>query len=202
MSFDLDRLCSFCDTEIRLFAAEHPDEAFYAFAFEGSWLSLNSEQEFAKTLAKFQEESDRRNRPIERWEDLTEDDLWWEESLLDTHATCKGLDRSNRLACLAIINESRACRRERIPYRNPEDVRGLRENPGDWAYQGFADMVESGGFDEAAYDEHWYMSDEKQKVSEYGRATDALLERLRKSGVFACLKTAPEFYAKRVEHNY
>jgi hypothetical protein len=203
MPFDLDELFSFCEREIRRFAADHQDEDFYAFAISGSWLCLNSEQQFERLLRELQAESDRRNRPVAQWQDLTEDDLRAEEHLLSLYEAARGLDRSDRAACLAAINESRARKREEgFPYRNPEGIRELRENTGDWEYEGFADMAESAGFDQDAYSRHWYMSDEDQKVSAYGLAMDALLDRLRAAGVFACLKTTPDFYATRVEHNY
>jgi hypothetical protein len=203
MPFDLDELVAFCEEEIRNFAADHEDEDFYAFVISGGWLCLNSEQEFARTLKKFQEVWDHRLRPVARWEDLTEDDLRNADFHLGLSELTGGLDRSDRVACLAAINAYRTrIREEGSPYRNPERIRKLRENTGDWAYEGFADMTELAGFDEDAYEKHWYMSDEEQKTSEYGLAMDALLQRLRTSGIFDCLKTVPGFHATRVEHNY
>ncbi len=199
MPFNLKKLLRFCVAEIRHFASKHPDEDFYAFAISGSWLCLNSEQRFAKKVKECQEEWDYKLRPIDKWEDLTEEDLHREEFMLG----CRQVDRSDRRACLAAINERREeLRKEGFGFRNPTEITELRENTGDWAYEGFADMVKSGGFAEEAYEKHWYLSDEEQRTSEYGLAMDALLEQLHKSGGFTCLKTVAAFHATRVEHNY
>jgi hypothetical protein len=154
-------------------------------------------------LQECQAKWDYKLRPVEKWQDLTEDDLHESDFLLGLCEVAERLDRSDKDACLAAINEHRTRKRqEGFPYRNPAGIKELRDNTGDWAYEGFADMVESAGFDEDAYNKHWYLSDQDQKTSEYGTAMDALLQRLRTSGVFACLKTVPAFYATRVEHNY
>jgi hypothetical protein len=75
-------------------------------------------------------------------------------------------------------------------------------NPGDWAYQGFAEMNDSVGFDMAAYETHYGLSDADQKITAYGIAMDQLVERLRRNRVFEDLKMSPDFYVCRVEHNY
>jgi len=203
MAFDLDKLQRFCMAEMQRFAEDHQDEVFYAFAIDASLLCLNSEGQFAVTLQECQDEWDQKTRPIQRWEDLTDADVRDSDFLLGLHEKHSGLDRSDKEACLQVINKSRSQDREKgSPYCDPEEIRMLRENTGDWAYQGFADMRGSDGFDYDAYSEHYDMSDEEQKTSAYGTAMDKLIEHLRMSNAFECLNTAPTFYARRVEHNY
>ena len=203
MAFDVEKLTTFCMDEIRRFAERHQNEVFYAFAIDASLLCLNSEEEFAATLRQYQDEWDRKTRPVQRWEDLTEGDLRDSEFLLGLHERHSGLDRFDKSSCLHVINESRSRDREKgNPYRNPQEMQSLRENTGDWAYQGFADMAGIDGFDDEAYGEHYDMSEDRQKTSAYGAAMNVLIERLCSRNTFTWLKTAPSFYATRVEHNY
>ncbi|MEI7688008.1 MAG: hypothetical protein WCL32_23620, partial [Planctomycetota bacterium] len=130
-------------------------------------------------------------------------DLEDADYLLETHERYSGLNRSNKQACLAVINADRArYRQEGNPYRRAKEIASLRANTGDWAYQGFARMNESVGFDEAGYSKHYDMSDEGQKASPYGKAMDEVVARLMAAEAFKALKKSPGFYATRVEHNY
>ncbi len=52
--FDIDRLFTIVRAAIREFAASHSDETFYAFAIDADMLCLNSEEDFAKSLARYQ----------------------------------------------------------------------------------------------------------------------------------------------------
>lgn len=205
MAFDSDKLVEFCQTAIRRFAEDHRDEVFYAFAIDANLLCLNSEEAFARSLKKYQDHWERTTRPIATWDDLTEFDLLESDSLLESYAEDEDyrLDRSDKAACLAVINEWRAYERKREnPYRNAKKIEALRADTGDWDYQGFAELSESDGFDAKAYEEHYGMSDLNQTTSAYGLAMDEVVERLRKAAVFSCLKTAANFCATRVEHSY
>lgn len=55
VQFDITTLSKQVINSIKLFAKNHPDEIFYAFAIEGDSLSLNSEDGFEKTLKRYQE---------------------------------------------------------------------------------------------------------------------------------------------------
>lgn len=94
--------------------------------------------------------------------------------------------------------------RERWPdhYQTEEDILGLKLNTGDWAYQGFAELGENEGFDQQAYEDHYYAEDEEQKTTAYGLAMDRLVAALVERDAFACLKRSPDFFANRVEHAY
>lgn len=203
MAFNIDTLFDFAIAELRQFANAHGHETFYAFAIDAGLLCLNSEESFATTLAKYRADWESKARPINRWEDLTKADLQDADYLLDLEERCSGLDRSNRTACLDVINRDRARFRQLgNPYLKPEKILALRGNTGDWAYQGFAEMTAATGFDDGAYQEHYDMTDEEQKTSAYGAAMDKLVRRLVEAEAFSCLRCSPDFYATRVEHNY
>jgi hypothetical protein len=196
-------LLAFCVAEIKRFAQAHQGETFYAFAIDENLLCLNSEEAFARTLKKYQENWDHKIRPIERWEELLKWEVSDADQILEYCEEDDGLDLSDKEACLAAINAYRAMERARgNQYRTAAGIKSLRENTGDWAYQGFARMTDTVDFDDAAFQEHYGLSDEAQKTSVYGMAMDELVQRLRESGVFECLTKSPEFYATRVEHIY
>jgi hypothetical protein len=87
-------------------------------------------------------------------------------------------------------------------YFEPANIEALRTNTGDWAYQGFADLNDSNGFDQAAYAEHYDLDADEQRVSAYGQAMDKLLRELTAIKAFDCLTQTPEFSISRVEHEY
>ncbi|OED61301.1 hypothetical protein A165_17710 [Vibrio tasmaniensis ZS-17] len=58
------------------------------------------------------------------------------------------------------------------------------------------------GYDEAAYDEHYELSDDDQKLSEYGVAMQALLELVMYSDLFKRVNLSSDFYHRTQEHNY
>jgi hypothetical protein len=87
-------------------------------------------------------------------------------------------------------------------YSKAEEIQDLRINTGDWEYQGFVDLRDSGGFDDKAYDEHYVASDEEQKSTPYGLAIDRLINDLIAKDSFSCLARTPDFFVNRVEHSY
>ena len=203
MAFDIDKLFKFCTEEINNFGEKHQNESFYGFAIDASLLCLNSEEEFSVSLKRYQDEWDYDNRSILTWDELTERDIWLSESSIRVDGEYLGSKPEDRNAHLIIINQDRAEERAKgNPYRKNDEILSLRENTGDWQYQGFVKMTESVGFDEDAYDLHYNLSDDEQKTSAYGKAMDELLRRLTKANVFAFLRLSPSFYAIRVEHSY
>ncbi len=203
MAFDVEKLFEFSVKAIHDFSLSHKDEMFYAFAIDASLLCLNSEECIKKYLEEYQQGWERKSRPIPNWEDLTEIDLADVDYLLDLKERHSNLDRNDKVACLRVINEKRADIREKgNPYNCKEEMLELRENTGDWQYQGFAEIDESVGFDSNAYNVHYDLADEEQLHSEYGIAMDKLVEMLKDSDAFQCLNTTDDFYITRVEHNY
>jgi Domain of unknown function (DUF4303) len=87
-------------------------------------------------------------------------------------------------------------------YFEPGNIAALRMNTGDWAYQGFADLNDSNGFDQAAYEEHYYLDEESQRMSTYGLAMDELIRSLIATGAFRHLQRSNDFDIRRVEHEY
>lgn len=145
MAFDLDLLTAYCEQAIADFAASHPDETFYAFAIDGSFLSVNSVEAFERFKHEYQAHS---GQALE-----------------------------------------------------PDRVGAMRMQVGDWAYHMFAEMP-ARAFDQGTYQHHYHLSDDEQRFSAYAAAMDLLLCRLRARDAFGPLRTAPDFHAARVEHNY
>jgi hypothetical protein len=205
MPFDLSRLVTHSVIAIRAFAKMHAAEHFYAFAIDANLLCLNSIERFEETLKRYQNREDRGRQPLSHWSEITSDDL--KEFSYDLK---RGkVDVANIEACkqfaFDLHQKQYAWKSKRSSeYRTPEVVAALRSNTGDWAYQGFAELPESQGFDARAYDEHYYLDSDPdaQKCSEYAVAMDQLIELLKSSAAFDCLTLSEDFYATRVEHNY
>jgi hypothetical protein len=92
-------------------------------------------------------------------------------------------------------------------YESADVIDELRMSTGDWKYQGFADFYREVGFDDAAYQEHYNLgmvtdNNAALKETEYGRAIDAVLDRLNAMQSFDCLRRTPDFIVTRVEHEY
>ena len=51
--FDIEKLFNGVRKAVAEFAAKHADETFYAFAIDADMLCLNSEEDFAETLAQY-----------------------------------------------------------------------------------------------------------------------------------------------------
>lgn len=203
MSFDLEKMASVCRREIEKFSRDHQDETFYAFAIDANMLCMNSVEAFEATLGRYRSDWAGRSRTFETWEDLSQRDLDISEHLLGLHEKYSGLDRSNKLACLNVINESRLeLAGKGNPYLDEETVRDLRGNTGDWAYQGFWTLSDEQGFNFDAYQLHYDLGADEQASSVYAAAMEALLETLRDSGVFRAFKKTDDFSIHRVEHDY
>ena len=201
MAFDIDKLAAYSVERVRAFAENHPDETFYAFAIDAKMLCLNSVEKADETLREYQEMWDRQNREIQSVDELTPEDLAYEDFLLGLYERTQGLDRTDLDACRQVINEDRVRRRaDGCEYRTPDGIEELRMNTGDWAYQGFADLND--GFDDDAYSQHYDLPAWRKKLSAYGRAMNRLLKRLQKSGAFDYLRRTPDFSVRRVEHDY
>jgi Domain of unknown function (DUF4303) len=119
-------------------------------------------------------------------------------------------------ASLLCFNSEQAFERTLNDYqkRNPEyystaeDIAHVKENTGDWEYQGFSDFTECEGFDSELYDDHYNLGldldegDAQMKVTEYALAMDQVLERLKVMNVFKPVNRTKDFKALRVEHSY
>lgn len=144
--FDTKKLTKFAIDEITKFAKEHQEETFYGFSIDGQLLCLNSEEQFEKKLAFYQEELEN--------------------------------------------------------FNTKEQIAGLKKNPGDWQYQGFAEFEDKNGFDNKMYLKHSEGEKEYQLTSDYAQSMDKVVANLIESNVFDLLKKSHNFYANRVELNY
>lgn len=87
-----------------------------------------------------------------------------------------------------------------------EEISSLKLNTGDWDYQGFADLRDSGGFDDELYSLHydlWLDSadpDLELLETEYAVAMQTLIERLQSAGAFNQLRKTDDFRVFRPEH--
>ncbi len=119
--------------------------------------------------------------------------------------TFYGFSIDASLLCLNSIEEfekSLAHYRKRWGgYQAEEEIKDLKENTGDWEYQGFAQFKSYNGFDMNAYNDHYHMDDDEQLDTDYAKAMDAVVENLKRSDAFDNLKKTDDFYVNRVEHN-
>ncbi|MDP1588516.1 MAG: hypothetical protein Q8M07_12275 [Prosthecobacter sp.] len=220
MAFNIPKLLDHSISAIREFASQHPGEHFYAFAIDASLLCLNSEEEFAKKLKSYRDRDARRRRIITDLHEVTAEDM--QDFAADMRMD--KVDIGNPDDCRKYVLKRHqllypySIQRE-PSHQSPEHIAALRGNTGDWAYQGFATLTEKDGFDEAAYDTHYYrdgggpddddideddLDDEpsEQAPSEYAVAMNELIERIRNSGALNALKLTHDFYATLVSHNY
>jgi hypothetical protein len=84
-------------------------------------------------------------------------------------------------------------------YSTEEGNRELRDNTGDWAYQGFANLASKHGFDEELYQEHYDAAAESENghapYTEYAKAMTELTSALVSTEAFACLRRSAAFTA-------
>ncbi|MCB1333358.1 MAG: DUF4303 domain-containing protein [Roseivivax sp.] len=104
---------------------------------------------------------------------------------------------------------------------DPRKVSELKWSTGDWVYQGFADMAEWPGYDDAAQAFHaeyvlehvlteWLDSETETELAElpsanvtaYAQAMNALLARLKAADAFKPLRRTDDFRAFRCEHTF
>jgi hypothetical protein len=110
----------------------------------------------------------------------------------------------NSEECAAVTLKKYQERWER--YRTPEGIKELRENSGDWEYQGFARLERKFGFDDQLYQVHYdaaaKSSNGHAPDTEYSKAITELVARLLAMDAFSCLKRSSDFKASWVDHDY
>ncbi|GAA5511173.1 hypothetical protein [Novipirellula caenicola] len=204
MSFDVDKLFVYSRTKIAEFALEHQQEVFYAFAIDASNLCLNSLQAFEVTLKAYQSRWEKRTRIVESLFDLSDDEIQAYEYYLQRAERTDGLDRSDEVAVLNVINANRADERGvGCEYYTERGITYLRNNTGDWAYQGFSQLDDKFGFDIDLYNDHYYDAmDSDSSNSEYARSMTLLVDRLKNTNAFDALRRTKDFNATWVDHTY
>ncbi|WP_281832999.1 hypothetical protein [Vibrio nigripulchritudo] len=202
MAFDLDRLERYCSMVISRFAQQHHQERFYRFAIDEDLLCLNSVEAHGETAVRYQLAWQESVRPLVSWEEVQADSE--SQRLIGLLERYQGLDTGDHAACLQAINDERAQKRQEQPvnpYSTPEGLLSLRENTGDWKYQGFATLTDCDGFNWEAVVDHQELDPQSQPHSEYAVAMTQLLARLVESGIFQELNVTEDFSAIRVEHD-
>jgi hypothetical protein len=207
MAYNTDKLFASSKAAIVSFAERHREETFYGFAIDASMLCLNSIEQFQITLTEYRNRWLRRTRELGSIAEMTAEDHEWDDFLLEICEINEGLDRSDDAACLKLLNESRARQREEgCPYDSKDHVLDLRKNTGDWAYQGFAELVRKDGFDERLYQKHYRIAmdsaDGRAPHSKYARAMTELVERLVSEKTFSVLRCSEDFIATWADHDY
>lgn len=198
---------NFCVQSIKDFAKEHPEETFYAFAIDASLLCLNSLEQHEKSVKEYQAKWLRQTRPINSMDEMSQADQENEEFSLKLAAKYCGLDRNDEAGCLKHINESRKEKREKgSEYFTEEGILSLKENTGDWPYQGFTDLSEEHGFDTDLYQDHYDEAMESEDGhapnTPYAEAMNELVMKLKESDAFATLGTTDDFKIMWVDHDY
>jgi len=87
-------------------------------------------------------------------------------------------------------------------YDTDEKIQGLKLNTGDWEYRGFSEFNDSVGFNMESYLDHYHSDEEEQVDSDYAKAMDEVVDRLKKSDAFDKLNKTKDFFVNRVEHDY
>ncbi|MDF4593073.1 hypothetical protein P3470_23470 [Vibrio parahaemolyticus] len=202
------------EPKLRVLIDNYESESIYALVISEGVVYIHTEAGFNKTLNEYIDWWDQANKPLESWEELEE----YEEDKLDTWSDLDGiidtqiqekvkadesdLTRTHKVELLRLINAEREINRLEDTYRSEETRERVRKNIGDWSNRYAIALYGMSGYDEAAYDEHYELSDDDQKLSEYGVAMHTLLELIMSSDLFKRVNLSSDFYHCTQELNY
>jgi hypothetical protein len=202
------------EPKLKVLIDNYKSESIYALVISEGVVYIHTEAGFNKTLNEYIDWWDQANKPLDSWEELEE----YEEDKLDTWSDLDGIidtqiqekvktDESNltgthKVELLRLINAEREINRLEDTYRSEETRERVRKNIGDWSNRYAIALCGMSGYDEAAYDEHYELSDDDQKLSEYGVAMHTLLELITSSDLFKRVNLSSDFYHCTQEHNY
>ena len=202
------------EPKLRVLIDNYESESIYALVISEGVVYIHTEAGFNKTLNEYIDWWDQANKPLDSWEELEE----YEEDKLDTWSDLDGiidtqiqekvkadesdLTGTHKVELLRLINAEREINRLEDTYRSEETRERVRKNIGDWSNRYAIALYGMSGYDEAAYDEHYELSDDDQKLSEYGVAMHTLLELITSSDLFKRVNLSSGFYHCTQEHNY
>ncbi|EJL6392480.1 MULTISPECIES: hypothetical protein [Vibrio] len=202
------------EPKLKVLIDNYESESIYALVISEGVVYIHTEAGFNKTLNEYIEWWDQANKPLDSWEELEE----YEEDKLDTWSDLDGiidtqiqekvkaneseLTDTHKVELLRLINAERERNRLEDTYRSEETRERVRKNIGDWGNRYAIALYGMPGYDEAAYDEHYELSDDDQKLSEYGVAMQTLLELIMSSNLFKRVNLSSDFYHCTQEHNY
>ncbi|MEZ8720980.1 hypothetical protein AB6D66_07895 [Vibrio pomeroyi] len=209
-----DSIFQALEPKLRVLIDNYESESIYALVISEGVVYIHTEAGFNKTLNEYIDWWDQANKPLDSWEELEE----YEEDKLDTWSDLDGiidtqiqekvkadesdLTGTHKVELLRLINAEREINRLEDTYRSEETRERVRKNIGDWSNRYAIALYGMSGYDEAAYDEHYELSDDDQKLSEYGVAMHTLLELITSSDLFKRVNLSSDFYHCTQEHNY
>ncbi len=209
-----DSIFQALEPKLRVLIDNYESESIYALVISEGVVYIHTEAGFNKTLNEYIDWWDQANKPLDSWEELEE----YEEDKLDTWSDLDGiidtqiqekvkadesdLTGTHKVELLRLINAEREINRLEDTYRSEETRERVRKNIGDWSNRYAIALYGMSGYDEAAYDEHYELSDDDQKLSEYGVAMHTLLELITSSELFKRVNLSSDFYHCTQEHNY
>jgi hypothetical protein len=85
-------------------------------------------------------------------------------------------------------------------YKDPNNLRHLKFNTQNWAYNDFYTLTDEDGFDRASFEKHCTMSMSDQLTSDYMNAMKKVLEILNNASAFDCLDKTSDFISNITEH--
>ncbi|MCC4856713.1 hypothetical protein LMH78_12950 [Vibrio lentus] len=202
------------EPKLKVLIDNYESESIYAVVISEGVVYIHTEAGFNKTINEYIDWWDQANKPLDSWEALEE----YEEDKLDTWSDLDGiidtqiqekvkandseLTGTNKVELLRLINAERASNKLEDTYRSEETRERVRKNIGDWSNRYAIALYGMSGYDEAAYDEHYELSDDDQKLSAYEVAMQALLELVMSSDLFKRVNLSSDFYHRTQEHNY
>jgi hypothetical protein len=87
-------------------------------------------------------------------------------------------------------------------YDTSKKISDLKQNTGNWEYQGFAEFKDENGFNYDEYLEHYHEDDYDQMNTDYTNSMNTVLNNLKKSNAFDTLKKTTDFRINLAGHNY
>jgi len=195
--------------QINDFAKHHQDEDFYAFSIDDGMLCLSSEQGFNKVIEKYSNDWIESHEKIKTKEDLEDYELEFmkelyegmpKDMLEDMDISCLDDYIDSELEMENEINQDAL--KEGNPYKKQDEINTLRNNTGDWPYQGFEDL----NFDDSPVTlaEEYIITEQELQNSDYAQTIKNLLTILErnKDKAFASLKCTKDFEIFKAKHQY
>ncbi|MDH5916096.1 hypothetical protein [Vibrio splendidus] len=202
------------EPKLKVLIDNYESESIYAVVISEGVVYIHTEAGLNKTLNEYINWWDQANKPLDSWEELEE----YEEDKLDTWSDLDGiidtqiqekvkaneseLTVKHKIELLKLINAERESNRLEDTYRSEETRERVRKNIGDWSNRYAVALYGMPGYDEAAYDEHYELSGDDQKLSEYGVVMQTLLGLIMTSDLFKRVNLSSNFYHRTQEHNY
>ncbi len=209
-TYNITKIIADIEEKVRIFAQDHSDETFYAFALDAGMLCLSSEEGFTTHIQKcidrwyeshsqMMTRADLEERMIEHLKQQFEKTP---KEMLKYHGNASTADEYIDHYVEEINEDSRDSLEDGCLYEDKEKVTSLRYSTGDWPYQGFADLKTRDL--EISNETHYNLNDEEQNCTEYSELIIHILSVIErnKESVFASLKRSDDFQVLQAKHDY